>query len=80
MSRHNLSHFILHPAGSTENPVSGTAGHCAPDDSVTAVNPTGEGNAARHLQLHQGSFHLQAEIIETGTQFLENVVQLVQWQ
>jgi hypothetical protein len=68
MLRKNLSHNILHPAGGSDNPVSSTA-----DNSVTAVNLSGESNAARRQQLQQGSFHLQAEIIETGTQFLEAV-------
>jgi hypothetical protein len=67
MPRKNLNHNILHPAASNDNPVSSTAGHSVPDNSVTAVNLSGESNAARRQQLQQGTFHLQAEIIETGT-------------
>lgn len=71
MPRNNLSQNILHPAASTDSPVSSTAGHSVPDNSVTAGNLSGESNAARQQQQQQGPFRLQAEIIETGTPISE---------
>jgi hypothetical protein len=79
MPRNNVSHNILHPAASTDNPVGSSAGHSVPDNSVTAGNLSGESNAARRQQLQQGPFRLQAEIIETGTQISERCSSISQW-
>jgi hypothetical protein len=72
MPVNTLNHNILNSVASTDIPVSSTLGSSnnIPDNSMATSNLSGESNAARQ-QLQQGSFHLQAEIIETGTRISE---------
>lgn len=72
--RNTLNHNMSLSAATTDIPVSSILGSSnnVPDNSMMMSNLSGESNAARlQQQPQQGSFYLQAEIIETGTHISE---------
>jgi hypothetical protein len=73
LSRSILNHNILYSVGSTDIPVSIAQGSSnnVPDNSVVTINVSGESGTARQQQPQHRPFHLQAEIIETGTHVSE---------
>jgi hypothetical protein len=69
--RNFLNHAVFHSVATTDIPVSSrpASSNNMPDNLVVTSNLTGDSNVARQHQQQQQqqcSFHLQAEIIETG--------------